>query len=384
MKAVSYVFLVITLLCPVFVYGQGNSGAKVTQINTVVIDAGHGGKDPGAVNGKLYEKDIVLNISTKLGALIKKNFPNTNIVYTRSSDKFVEVAERGRIANRAEADLFISIHINAAESSAATGTSTYVMGLDKANRNLDVAMKENDVVTYEEDYSTKYEGYKAGDPASYIIFSLIQSAHLDQSMQLAESVQKHFKQDLPMRDLGARQGPFLVLWNTSMPAILAEVGFISNSKDRAFISTDKGQNAAARSLFNAFSEYKSKSEGLASVVLLKEQTAIATAEKPTTATKPATTKPATQTVTTGDIKFYIQIAALSKQKEKNSTEFKSYKGKVTEIKSGTIYKYLVGGYATFYEASRRLPEVKHEFKDAYIVAFNGTEQVKLDEARRQK
>ncbi len=466
MKTVLRSFLLITLLCPLFVYGQNDSAAKVTKINKVVIDPGHGGRHPGCVYKKFLEKDITLSIGLKLGDLIKRNFPDVQVIYTRTTDKYVDLDERGRIANKAGADLFISIHINSSESSSAAGTSTYVMGLDKSNKNLEVAMQENDVVIYEEDYSTKYEGYKPGDPTSYIIFSLMQSAYLEQSMQLAELVQKHFKQDLPMKDLGARQGPFLVLWDTSMPAILTEVGFMSNTKDREYITTNKGQNAAARSLFNAFSEYKSRAEGRANVLLLKEKitkpangqtvatqggaeakqetstpaakpatattemtvkpataaSATTSAEKSATTTSTASSKPATTAAATGKpattatqakpetattkpaettaasatttakpaqtpasgIKFYIQLASLSKPKAKNSADFKSYKGKVTEIKvSNGTYKYLVGGYAGFDEAARKLPEVKREFKDAFIVAFDGTTPVKLDEAKRK-
>ncbi len=381
-KARAYIFFVITLLCPVFVCGQGGSSAKVTQIDKVVIDPGHGGKHPGCVYKNFLEKDITLSIGLELGKLIKKNFPGVEVIYTRTTDKYVDLDERGRIANKAAADLFISIHINSAESSAAQGTSTYVMGLDKSGKNLEVAMKENDVVIYEEDYSTKYEGYTPGDPTSYIIFSLMQSAHLEQSMQLAEIVQKHFKQDIPLKDLGARQGPFLVLWDTSMPSILTEVGFLSNSQDRAYITTSKGQNAAARSLFNAFSEYKSRVEGRSSVVLLKDQSAV---PDKSSAAKSSTAKSSAKTAQPASgIKFYVQIASLTKPKSLNSADFKSYRGKVVEIKAANgVYKYLVGGYAGFDEADRKLAEVKKEFRDAFVVAFDGSKSLKLDEARRK-
>ena len=395
-------FLLITLLCPVLVYGQDDSAAKGTQINKVVIDPGHGGRHPGSVYKKFLEKDITLNVGLKLGELIRKNFPQVQVIYTRTTDKYVDLDERGRIANNAGADLFISIHINSADASSAAGTSTWVMGLENSEENLKVTMRENEAVIYEEDYSTKDESYDPEDPASYITFSLIQSGSFEQSMQFAEIIQNHFGRDLPMKNLGARQkmrgeSSIRVLWNTSMPAVLTEIGFMSNAQDRAYITTAKGQNAAARSLFNAFSEYKSKTEGLANVIILKEQ-AIPDAEpkvqsvpssQETAAAKPAAVaeKPAVTDVkpspAAGGIKFYIQIVSLSKPKNINSADFKSYRGKVTEIKANGMYKYLVGGYAGFEEAVRKLTEVKREFKDAFVVAFDGDSPVKLDEARRR-
>lgn len=393
MKAVLRSFLLITLLCPVLVYGQDDSATKVTQINKVVIDPGHGGRHPGCVYRNFLEKDITLSVGLKLGDLIKKNFPKVQVIYTRTTDKYVDLDERGRIANQAEADLFISIHINSAEDTAAAGTSTWVMGLENSEQNLKVTMKENEAVIYEEDYSTKDEKYNPEDPSSFITFSLIQTGSYEQSMQFAEIIQKHFGRDLPMKDLGARQkrrgeSSIRVLWNTSMPAVLTEIGFMSNAKDRAYITTSKGQNAAARSLFNAFSEYKSKTEGLASVIILKghpesdTQPTVETAKPAVADTKPSQ-KVENPAPAKGGIKFYVQIVSLSKPKNMNSADFKSYRGKVVEMKVGGAYKYLVGGYTSFDEANRKLSEVKKVFKDAFVVAFDGSTPMKLDVARRR-
>jgi cell division protein FtsN len=188
--------------------------------------------------------------------------PEVEITYTRTRDVYVAVAERGEIANRAGADLFISIHINSTDKgSSPNGTSTYVMGYDHSNKNLEVIMRENAVITYEGDYTTRYQGYRPGSPESYIMFSLKQFANQEQSMVLAETIQKHYTKDLPMSDRGAHHGPFLVLWNTAMPRVLTEIGFITNTKDRQYITSERGQNAIAKALYNAIAEYKNKVEG---------------------------------------------------------------------------------------------------------------------------
>ena len=221
MKVTPRNFLLITaaslfMLCTCWESGAQNAQpAERGKVCKVVLDPGHGGKDPGCVYRNYYEKDVTLGIAKKLGELIRKNYPDVEVIYTRSTDKYVELAERGKIANRANADLFISIHINAATNQNARGTSTHVMCMDKDGKNLEVAMRENDIIIYEDDNTTKYEGYNPGDPASYIMFSLMQYAYKDQSMMFAEIIQKHFKADLPMPDRGTTQEPFLVLWRTS-------------------------------------------------------------------------------------------------------------------------------------------------------------------------
>lgn len=381
---------------------DGVSASDRAKIKKVVLDSGHGGKDPGCVSGSIYEKDITLSIAKKLGKLIESNFPETEVIYTRSNDTYVELAERGKIANRNGADLFISIHINASTNSAARGTSTHIMGMDKSGKNLEVTMRENDVVIYEDDYTTKYEGYNPGDPASYIMFSLMQYAHQDQSMMFAQVIQKHFRSNLPMPDRGTTQEPFLVLWRASMPSVLVEVGFISNATDRTFISSDKGQTEAARSLFNAFSEYKSKVEGRANVVLLKEQQA-ASAEKKAESQQVAT-KTLTETVQNSGggknssiaspqtrlvgqdlddgVLFYVQLMVGSKKKTDDPC-FKSYKNKVCVKNAGTFYRYLVGGVGSYDEIVTLQKEVRREFPEAFVVAYEGDRQLDVTSARRK-
>ena len=230
MKVSSLTFLTVSVVF-LSLFGvviTANAQKKEIGINTVVIDAGHGGRDAGAV-GRIYkEKDINLDVALRLGKMIGQKYPDVKVVYTRKTDVLIPLNERGNIANKAGADLFISIHINSNKSSAPSGTSTYVMGVDKAGKNLDVAMKENDVISYEDDYSTKYQGYVPGSPESFIIFSLIQSAYLSQSCTFADMVQKQFASQTKMQNRGVHQAGFLVLWSAAMPSILAEFGFISN------------------------------------------------------------------------------------------------------------------------------------------------------------
>ena len=380
-----------------------NDAAKPDErgkVNKVVIDPGHGGKHPGCVYGEYLEKNITLGIALKLGDLIKSNFPEVEVIYTRTTDKYVDLAERGIIANKANADLFISIHINSATNSNARGTSTHVMGMDKSNKNLDVAMRENDVIIYEEDYTTKYEGYNPGDPASYIMFSLMQYAYQDQSMMFAEIIQKHFKADLPMPDRGTTQEPFLVLWRTAMPSVLTEVGFLSNQTDRTYVCSAKGQAEAARSLFNAFSEYKSRVEGRANVIVLGSNDAVAQAA-PETSTKDAA--PELQSNNNGSNKkrrnsdthaadtrlvgqeaydgvlYYVQIGFLRDKKPLHDKSFKSYRNRVREMKvPGRGYRYLIGGVKNYDEILKLQSEARKEFPDAFVVAYRGDTQVEVE------
>ncbi len=378
MKVSLYCYLLITLCMPAMLCGQDDSSSRQAKVGKIVIDPGHGGRDPGTCFKNIQEKDINLKVALKLGELIRKNYPEVEVIYTRSTDKEVELGTRGDIANKAGADLFLSIHVNATDQGAsANGTQTFVMGNDKSNKNLEVAMKENDVVSYEEDYTTKYQGYIPGSPESYIIFSLMQFAYMDQSMMFAEAIQRHYTQNTPMKDRGASHGPFLVLWRTAMPSVLTEMGFITNEKDRKYITSDAGQNVLAKSLFNAFSEYKSKVEGRANVILLKEDgEATGSGAEGASSGKSTVGK---------EIRFYVQLCTLSSRTDPKSNRFKSFRGKVIEKKaSAGGYKYFVGGVASYDEAVRLQAQARKDFKDAFVVAFEGDEQIPVAEARRKQ
>ncbi|MCC8088153.1 MAG: N-acetylmuramoyl-L-alanine amidase [Rikenellaceae bacterium] len=352
-------------------YGQQS---YTTQVKTVVIDPGHGGNDPGAVSGSVKEKDIVLKVALKLGDMIKKAHPDVNIIYTRKTDVLIPLYERGNIANKANADLFISIHVNAAASAAASGTETFVMGDKYAKNNLEVAMRENDVIVLEEDYETRYQGYKAGSPESFIIFSLMQYVYQEQSIMYADIIQKHFKKNTPYGDRGTKQGNLIVLWNSSMPSVLTELGFISNANDRKFMTSDAGQTKLAQSLCDAFTEYKNK----------VEKGSTATYEAGANSRERETVRESLPASVSGDIKFRIQVAASSrKMNMSSSSQFGTYRNKVTEMRVDGLYKYYVEETSSYREAAGLLQQAKQKFKDAFIVAFSNGERVAItDEMKR--
>jgi N-acetylmuramoyl-L-alanine amidase len=241
-------------------YGQHQNTPSNFRVKTIVIDAGHGGKDPGAVNGKTYEKDIVLPIALKLGRLIKNNMKDVRVIYTRDSDEFIELYERANIANRNKANLFISIHCNTGPLEKMIGTETYAMGIEKNNSNLEVSKRENSVVILEENYLAKYDGFDPNSPEGHIIFSLYQNAYLDQSLIMASKVENQMKIRAKRNSRGVKQAGFIVLWKTAMPSILIETGFISNPDERKYLTSDTGQTNIANSIYRAFKEFKSELE----------------------------------------------------------------------------------------------------------------------------
>ncbi|MDY0286672.1 MAG: N-acetylmuramoyl-L-alanine amidase, partial [Bacteroidales bacterium] len=241
---------------------QGENEDNRYCVKTVVIDAGHGGKDPGAVSGNIREKDIALRIALKTGAYIEKYLPDVKVCYTRTDDRFVELHKRAKIANEAQADLFISIHCNANKSSKPFGTETYVMGLHKSQANLEVAKKENAAILLEEDYESEYEGYDPNLPENTIIFSLFQNAFLNQSLTMASLVEDQFRERVHRHDRGVKQAGFLVLYRTTMPGILVETGFLTNPSERAFLAGEEGQTFIASAIYRAFKNYKEVQEKL--------------------------------------------------------------------------------------------------------------------------
>jgi N-acetylmuramoyl-L-alanine amidase len=232
-----------------------------SKVKVIVIDAGHGGKDPGAVAGGVKEKDIVLAVSRKLGALIKEAYPEVKVYYTRLGDSFLELSERSNIANRNKADLFISVHCNANANQKAQGSETYVMGTHKNESNLEVAKRENSAVLLEDNYQEDYEGFDPGSPEGHIIFSFYQNAYLEQSILVASKVEEHFakrKKAAPSR--GVKQAGFLVLWKAAMPSVLVELGFITNPEERKYLNSESGQQESAEAIFKAIREYKEEVE----------------------------------------------------------------------------------------------------------------------------
>lgn len=225
---------------------------------TLVIDAGHGGKDPGAVGSISKEKNINLAVALELGKLVEANCPDVKVIYTRKNDVFVELNERANIANKAKADLFLSIHTNAtaARNNGPQGTETYTLGMHRAAENLAVAKRENSVITLESDYEEKYEGFDPRSSESYIIFELMQDKNMERSVKLAKLIQQQFKGTAGRIDRGVHQAGFLVLRATSMPSALVEVGYINNAAEERYLNTSDGVKAIAKSIYNAFVSYK--------------------------------------------------------------------------------------------------------------------------------
>lgn len=236
------------------------------KLRTIVIDAGHGGQDPGCNGaGEINEKTVTLAIALKLGKLIQDSMKDVKVVYTRKTDDFIELWERPNLANKENADLFISIHCNANNNTAAAGSETYFMGLHKTAGNLEVSKRENAVITYEEDYETneRYGGFDPNSPESHIIFTMLQNAFMQQSLKFSQLVEDHTSRVSKIKSRGVKQAGFLVLWQTSMPSVLIETGFLTNTADRAVLKTEAGQKAIAKGIYQAIKTYGKDLEKLA-------------------------------------------------------------------------------------------------------------------------
>ena len=254
-----FFFLFVFIISSNFLFSQVNSN----KIKTVVIDPGHGGKDSGTMGTKrfkIYEKHVALSVSLKLGKYISEAFPEIDVIYTRSSDVFLELNERTEIANNANADLFISIHCDGFTNPKPSGASVFVMGMSKLKANMDVAMRENAAIYLEDNYQQKYEGFDPKSPESYIVFSLMQNTYLNQSLKIAEEVENQFATRANRKSRGVKQAPFYVISRTNMPSILVECGFLTNPKEEEFLHSDLGQDYIASAIFRAFRTYKENIE----------------------------------------------------------------------------------------------------------------------------
>ncbi len=369
-KRIFLTFLIsIALLFSNTVYSQTGLGIK-----TVVIDAGHGGKDPGAVaKTKLQEKDVVLDVSLQLGKLISARFPKVKVVYTRSTDVFVGLSKRAKIANDAGADLFISIHSNAAGNTSAQGFESFVLGLHKSEAALEVAKWENSSILMEEDHEQKYESFDPNDPDAYIALSLRQNAFLDQSLKLAHLFQENCVGDLKRPDRGVKQAGFLVLYKTTMPSVLVELGFLSNIEEEKFLASKKGRSSMAKELFDAFEAYKEQNDKVDGTLTSDSEGAV----------KAVSTRNNDQVdvpVGNQSIVFSVQIATSKIKLELKSFNFKGMKD-VDRMESGNKYKYLVGKYSSIEEAKSRQTEVRMiGYESAFVIAFQNGKRVDLQKA----
>ena len=257
---------ILTLSLLFLIIGATQAPMKTSALKTIVIDAGHGGKDPGTIGRSSYEKNVALSISLELGRTIKQNMPNVKIVYTRLNDKFVELYRRAEIANEHKADLFISVHCNATPKRMANrhlvhGTEVYVMGLHKSEENLEVAKRENASIYKEANYQKNYGGFDPDSPQSYILLSLSQQTHLKNSLNLARKIDYRFKTHAKRKSRGVKQAGFVVLANTTMPSLLVECGFLSNPTEEIYLNSKAGQSKIAQSIYQAVRDYKKELDG---------------------------------------------------------------------------------------------------------------------------
>ncbi|MDX2445388.1 MAG: N-acetylmuramoyl-L-alanine amidase [Bacteroidales bacterium] len=327
------------------------------RIKKVVIDAGHGGKDSGARGKTAMEKDIALGVALKLGKYIENNIEGVDVLYTRKKDIFIPLYKRGDFANKADADLFISIHANSFPNNQnVSGAETYVMGLHTDERNFDVAKKENSVITFEEDYTSNYEGFDPNSAESYIIFSLMQNTFLNQSAEFAAMIQNEFRNKAQRRDRGVRQAGFVVLWQTTMPSVLVETGYVSNPKEEKYLSSATGQEYLASAIFRAFRDYKLRIESRSHF---------------------------THAAPEESIYFKVQIASSVNQMALKAESFKNYK-EVEEFHVGKWYKYAVGKSYDYDDIVTFSKEVRKKVTGAFVIAVKDGEIIPLNEALRNK
>lgn len=259
---VKNILFISLLTCALLFAGFVPTGSHAPEykLKRVVIDAGHGGKDPGAIGAISKEKDIALAVALQVGKYIQENLPGVEVIYTRKTDVFLELKERSNIANRNKADLFISIHCNAATNRTAYGTETFVMGTKNFEANFDIVKRENSVILLEDNYQEKYEGFDPSSPESYMMFNLMQKAFLSGSISLASKIEDDFSNRVNRSSRGVKQAPLYVLWTTSMPSVLVELGFISNANEERFLNSKEGQTYLASAIFRAVKAYKEEIE----------------------------------------------------------------------------------------------------------------------------
>jgi N-acetylmuramoyl-L-alanine amidase len=330
---------------------------------TVVIDPGHGGKDPGCVGIISKEKAINLAVALKFGSLIEQNHSDVQIIYTRKTDVFIPLDERANIANKYKADLFISIHVNAVKRGNASGTETYTLGLANSDENLDVAMRENSVILMEDDYLQKYEGFDPKSTESYIIFEFIQNKHMEQSISLASEVQKSFVRSNRL-NRGVRQAGLLVLRKTSMPSVLIELGFITNRTEERFMASVEGQATLAQTIYRAFDAYKKDYDR--KLGNIKDKQVITAPPDITASHTSSADNGETTTGQTSDIIYKVQILTSDKKLSVKDKRFKGYNDISFYMDKG-IYKYTYGATSDYKTILNMHKKATKDFKGAFII-----------------
>ena len=361
MRHISIVFILL-ILSITWLYAQES---KSDDTFTVVLDAGHGGKDSGNRGNQYYEKHIALTVTLKIGAILKKN-SDINIIYTRKSDVFIPLNKRADIANSAKADLFVSIHCDA-HTSNAYGAGTFVLGLHENDRNFRIAQKENSVIFLEEDYEKNYDGFDPNNPESVISLVLMQETYLEQSIQAANTIQQSFVRNLKRKNRTVKQAGFLVLRNTYMPSVLVELGFLTNKIEGAYLNSKKGQNEMSEAISRAIVSYKNLLQSDLQEDVVFEDLSSNTEKNNFEL----------------EYIFRVQISASKTMLEPKSFNFKGL-SPIKRIKTGSLYKYFLGN-ATSYEKAKELQQLATEkgYNGSFVVAFMGEEIVPLNNALKR-
>lgn len=340
------------------------------RISVVVIDAGHGGKDPGAAVGTAKEKDIVLDLAFRLGKSIQATYPEIKVIYTRTKDVFIPLHERADIANRNKADLFISIHVNATEQKSVQGTETFVLGQHRSKDNLEVAKKENSVILLEDDYNVRYEGFDPNSPESYIMFELVQDEYLEQSVMFASDIQHRFRESAKRIDRSVKQAGFLVLRRTTMPSVLIEAGFISHPGERDFMMGEAGKTKLANAIFEAFKEYKRKIEDKSSFSVRTQSVNVQTEKSETILNDPQ------KDTALGNRWYSVQIAASQRLLKTTPSNFKGEKNIFCKS-SGNLHRYFSGRFDNQHDATIEKKRIESKFPSSFVVSFENDKLIPL-------
>lgn len=369
---------------------QSKTADNKLGLNTICIDPGHGGKDPGCVSRdgrKIQEKDIVLAVGLKLRKLLNEGYPGMKVVMTRDSDRFIELDQRANIANKANSDLFISIHVNAVDPKnnrnwqSVNGYSIHTLGqsrtgADLTSLNMELCKRENSVILLENDHDTKYQGFNPNDPESYIIFNLMQSSNLEQSLAFADDLAGSLAKGPVMKNRGISQDPFLVLWRTTMPSVLVECGFITSTSDLSKMSTEAGQNEIARNLYNAIVTYKKKYDQSVNAKpveprALKEEAKATPDAKPAKQAEPAQGKQESKTdaAKAGSTYYATQVLASTKTMKESDPFFKGYSFRT--VKAGNLIKYFIGVSTDHDTAKKESLEIVKKFPGSFFVKVDG-------------
>lgn len=346
----------------------------------VALDAGHGAHDFGAVYSGRIEKNIALAIVLKVGKILE-SYPKMDVIYTRKTDVFIDLIERANIANRADASIFVSIHCNANKNTAADGTETYVMGMNKIASNLEAAKKENSVITLEKDYKQKYEGFDPNSPETMIGMTLMQEEYLENSISLASKVEEAFgKLGKKLRHGGVKQAPFMVLHKAYMPRVLIETGFVSNTVEGELLNSEEGQNEIAKAIADAIISYKNEYFGDGGTETFEEKPSKIIIEnkiKPNDSSEINT--PIIKKDTLGSI-YKVQLSASKKKIALESKNFKGLKN-VSMIFEDQIYKYYFGETSNYVEAKNQLMEAKSKgYDSAFLIAYKNGKKISIQEA----